>query len=156
MQFKKITSVDYLVVHCSASSPSMNVDIEEITRWHEQRGFLAIGYHWFIKRDGSLQAGRAEDEQGAHVLGYNHCSIGICLSGGLQEDKKTPEDNYTPAQYDTLVALLKRLRAAHPQATIQGHRDFPGVNKACPCYDVIPWALSVGLTKEIPSGKDET
>ena len=118
---------------------------------HHKRGFLDIGYHYVIRRDGTLETGRDETVTGAHVRGYNHLSIGICMvEGSLQEiipatrtRKKTyklhPEDNFTDAQYKTLYRLLNELRMKHPKAEILGHRDLPGVTKSCPSFDVHEW-----------------
>ena len=70
---------DYIFIHCSATKPSMDTDAKEIDRWHRARGFLKIGYHFVIKRDGTKEIGRELMESGAHVKSYNHKSIGICL-----------------------------------------------------------------------------
>ena len=135
---KKLKSVDYLVVHCSATTPDMDIGKEEIDRWHRKRKMLMIGYHYVIRRDGVLEEGRELDEMGAHVRGWNDVSIGVCLVGGIDEDGN-PEDNYTDAQKACLRSVLDYLSAKNPEATIQGHRDFSGVAKACPCFDVKPW-----------------
>ena len=131
--------VEYLAVHCSASPPDMDIGVPEITRWHRARGFITIGYHFVIRRNGVLEKGRPIDEMGAHVEGYNHCSVGICLVGGVNK-KGEPEDNFTPDQMHTLALLLDDLRHHQfPKARIQGHRDFPNVHKACPSFDVREW-----------------
>lgn len=135
--------VAFLVVHCAATRASDDVDVADIRRMHLQRGFIDIGYHYFIKRDGTLQAGRPLDRQGAHVRGYNHLSVGVCMAGGVAEDGVTPENNFTSAQFATLVKILKELKRDHfPHAEVQGHRDFPNVHKACPCFDAKPWWAS--------------
>ena len=133
--------IKYLVVHCDASRPSNDFDIEDIRRMHMNKPnyWNDIGYHWFIKRDGTLQKGRDESIQGAHVRDYNRYSIGICMAGGLNQETFVPEDNFTEAQYVTLTGLLLDSTSKYPNAKVQGHRDFHGVAKACPCYDVIPW-----------------
>lgn len=143
IQFKKIEEVKYLVVHCSATSAKQDVDIAEIDRWHRLRGFWMVGYHYFIKRDGTLEVGRKEEEMGAHAEGFNHESIAICMAGGVDRVAKgyrsKPEDNFTDAQYATLRALLFGLQHKYPHADILGHRDLPGVDKACPSFDVKEW-----------------
>jgi N-acetylmuramoyl-L-alanine amidase len=130
--------VRFLVVHCSASPPSVRCDVTVIDRWHRERGFRKIGYHFVICRDGVVQSGRALDEVGAHVEGFNACSIGICLVGGVDE-KNQPQNNFTPEQFTALHALLIRLFYKFHDAEVQGHRDFPNVAKACPSFDVKPW-----------------
>ena len=135
---KKLKSVDYLVVHCSATTPSMDIGKEEIDRWHRKRKMLMIGYHYVIRRDGVLEEGRELDEMGAHVRGWNDVSIGICMAGGIDENGR-PENNYTEEQFACLRSVLYYLHNKNPKAIIQGHRDFPNVAKACPCFDVKTW-----------------
>ena len=77
---------------------------------------------------------RHEQLVGAHAKGYNSHSIGVCYEGGL-DSNGDPADTRTPRQKRALLRLLKRLKAEHPQARIVGHRDLPGVHKACPCFD---------------------
>lgn len=132
-----------LVVHCAATRASMDIGAEEIRKWHLARGFNDIGYHFVIRRDGELEWGRPVWKQGAHVRGHNRDSIGICLVGGLNDETFKPEDNFTDEQYATLRALLLDLSLKYPNAEVLGHRDFKGVRKACPCYDVIPWWAGV-------------
>lgn len=130
--------VHYIAVHCSASRPSVYVDAKVIDRWHRERGFLKIGYHFVIKRDGTVEKGRELDEIGAHVYGYNTKSVGVCLAGGLDEEGK-PQDNFTHDQYAALGQVILELRKKFPGAVTQGHRDFPNVHKDCPCFDVRTW-----------------
>lgn len=130
---------DYIVVHCAATRPSQDISARDIDRWHRALGWSGIGYHFVIKRDGTLEHGRPSDVVGSHVQGHNAKSIGICLVGGVAEDGKTPEDNFTHAQKDTLKYLVTELLQVYPKATVQGHRDFPGVKKACPSFDVGAW-----------------
>ncbi len=129
-------ATNYIVVHCSASPASAtHVDVKEIDRWHRKKGWLMVGYHFVITRDGMLQKGRQLDQAGAHVAGYNHESVGVCLVGGTKEDWKTPEDNFTPRQMEVLHALLRELRGAYPQARIVGHWELDP-KKACPVFDI--------------------
>lgn len=139
MNWKPIKSYDYLVVHCAATKASMDIGAEEIRLWHRQRGWFDIGYHYVIRRDGSIENGRPITRPGAHARGFNHISLGICLVGGVAEDGKTPEDNFTPEQYATLYDLLTGLLTQYPDANLVGHRDLPNVNKACPSFDVNKW-----------------
>lgn len=134
--------IKYLVVHCSASPPNVYVDAAVIDRWHRQRGFFKIGYHYVIKRDGVVEKGREEEEVGAHVQGHNTGSIGICLAGGVDK-KNNPENNFTSDQFNALTVLLEDLLKRYPKAEILGHRDFPGVKKACPSFDVKQWWTDV-------------
>ena len=126
--------VKYLVVHCTATRLSQRVSVEDIDRWHKAQGWSGIGYHWYVDRDGHIFPGRSEREAGAHVIGYNHCSIGICYEGGLDEQGNSA-DTRTPAQKAALLFIIKYLKQSYPNAIVLGHRDFPGVHKDCPCFD---------------------
>lgn len=139
MNWKPLKSVDYLVVHCAATKAGMDIGVEEIRRWHRQRGWLDVGYHKIIRRDGTIEDGRPMTAPGAHARGFNHISLGICLVGGLAADGKSPENNFTDVQMDVLRELLSDLLKIYPEARIVGHRDLPKVNKACPSFDVREW-----------------
>lgn len=133
--------VQLLVVHCSATPPSADIDAETIRKWHvEGNGWSDIGYHGVIKRDGSFEQGRELHERGAHAKGWNAVSWGLCLVGGVQEqDRNKPEANYTPEQYKTLWAVLNAWQSVAPTAHVCGHRDLDSDHqrlKACPSFDV--------------------
>ena len=125
--------INEIIVHCAATREGRDFTVEDITRWHKARGFATIGYHYVIYRDGSIHEGRPLEQVGAHCVGHNKHSIGICYIGGCASDGKTPKDTRTPEQKEALLALLRRLKARFPNATIHGHRDFAA--KACPSYD---------------------
>lgn len=131
-------AITHLVVHCSASQPDDKTDVATIRRWHLQRGFVDVGYHYVITVKGIVQKGRDESVAGAHVEGHNATSIGICLIGGVDKAGKSV-NNFSPAQLQALRTLLGQLKEKYPKATVQGHRDFPGVKKDCPCFDVKDW-----------------
>lgn len=137
----------FIAVHCSASKPDIKTDVKVIDRWHRQRGFLMIGYHYVIKTDGSIEKGRDEDAIGAHVEGYNAVSVGICMVGGVDDNGAAgkPANNFSKEQFTALAGLLVSLKAKYPTAVIQGHRDFPEVKKACPSFDVAAWLKTVSL-----------
>lgn len=84
--------------------------------------------------DGRVERGRPESEIGAHCLGHNARSIGVCYVGGLASDCKTPKDTRTPEQRRMLRELVKGLQRKYRGAKVYGHRDFAA--KACPCFDV--------------------
>lgn len=144
---KPLTAEDvkFIAIHCSATPGDRDVRIADIDRMHRMRGFLSVGYHYVIERDGKLQPGRKLTQRGAHVENFNHCSIGVCLIGGV-DSKLKPEANFTDAQLATLKALVGTLSKAYPRAVVQGHRDFPNVAKACPSFDVRTW-LDTGTIK---------
>lgn len=142
MIWKTIREVKYLVVHCAATTEDMDIGAHEIRGWHLKRGWLDIGYNAVIRRDGTVESGRPLDRPGAHARGYNEVSLGVCLIGGVESDGKTPEANYTHAQWDALEAWIRARLEENPNARVLGHRDLPNVNKACPSFDVHEWWAS--------------
>lgn len=122
-----------IIIHCSATPEGKDFTVQDIDRWHRQRGWRGIGYHYVIYRDGSVHAGRSLQIVGAHCKGHNAMSIGICYIGGLSKDGK-PKDTRTPEQKQALKALIMKLKKDYPNATIHGHNEF--AVKACPCFDV--------------------
>jgi N-acetylmuramoyl-L-alanine amidase len=132
----------YIVIHCSQTRPSQKIGASEIDRWHRERGWLKIGYGKVIKRDGTVEQGRADDEIQAHVKGYNHCSYGVCLVGGCAEDDvNKPEDNFTGEQWDSLKKVLEELLVKYPDAQIVGHYMLDE-NKTCPNFNVREYLLN--------------
>jgi len=125
------------VVHCSATPPDMEIGVKEIDRWHKARGWFGCGYHFVINRAGELEHGRSVETYGAHVRGYNHESIGICLVGGFDLNND-PEENYNEGQMLQLEALLNDLHDQFPNAEIVGHNELDP-HKACPSFDVKQW-----------------
>ncbi len=142
--------ISLLVVHCSATRASMDIGIGTLRRWHQELGWRDVGYHYAIRRDGTVEPGRPEAQVGSHVRGHNANSIGVCLVGGVGDDGK-PANNFTPAQMAALRNLLTELLGRYPGARICGHRDLsPDKNgdgkitpnewvKACPSFAVADW-----------------
>lgn len=142
VNLKTTRPIDRLIIHCAATPPEMDIGVEEIRKWHLERGFDDIGYHHVNRRDGTLEAGRPLDEIGAHVKGYNTGSIGVCLVGGV-DVKNKPDANFTITQWDTLREYVKEFKKQYPKATIHGHNEFD--NKACPSFNVQEWLKKEGL-----------
>lgn len=150
------SATDFIVVHCSATRPSQDIGRREIREWHIAKGWADIGYAAVIRRDGTIQFGRGFDDIGAHVLGYNSRSVGVCLVGGLYENGSEAKDDFpglfTEQQAVSLGTVLDLLRLAYPAAKVCGHRDLsPDLNqdgkitpnewlKSCPGFDVSVWA----------------
>ena len=126
-------NIKEIIVHCSATPEGKDFTVSDIKRWHLQRGFSDIGYHWVVYRDGTIVSGRPESISGAHCTGHNSISIGVCYIGGCASDGKTPKDTRTPAQKDALIKILKSLKSRYAKASIHGHREF--ANKDCPSFD---------------------
>ena len=125
--------INEIIVHCAATPEGKNFKAADIDRWHRERKMKCIGYHYVVDLDGTVEPGRPESEIGAHCLGHNQYSIGVCYVGGLAANGKTAKDARTAAQEEALLTLLKKLRAKYPNASIHGHRDFAA--KACPSFD---------------------
>jgi len=138
---------NYIVVHCSATAEDMDIGAKEIDRWHRQKGWRKIGYHFVIRRDGIIETGRDINVAGAHAYGYNGESVSVCLIGGVDDEGRATA-NYTPEQWAGLRRALTGLSFAYPEAAIVGHRDLSpdsdgdGVverhewTKECPCFEV--------------------
>ncbi|ANS05754.1 lysozyme [uncultured phage_Deep-GF0-KM16-C193] len=139
----------YIVIHCSQTRPSQKIGAKEIDRWHREKGWLKIGYGTVIKRDGTIEQGRGDDDVQAAVKGYNHTSFNLCLIGGAKEDNwKEEEDNFTGEQWESLKTELTRLIKKYPDARIVGHRELDD-KKFCPSFDVRDYLLH----EDIPNYK---
>lgn len=125
--------INEVIIHCSATPEGKDFTVADIDRWHKQRGFRKIGYHYVVYRDGTYHKGRGLEEIGAHCTGHNSNSIGICYIGGVAKDGKTPKDTRTDAQKKTLITLIRTMKAKYPGISVHGHRDY--ANKACPSFD---------------------
>lgn len=130
---RKITEI---VIHCSATPEGSDYTVDDLRRWHKQQGYSDVGYHYIVYRNGQLVAGRDVDVSGAHVSGHNAHTIGICYIGGVDAATRNPKDTRTLQQKARILSLLVDLRKLYPYAKILGHRDFAGVTKACPSFDV--------------------
>ena len=121
-----------IIIHCSGTPVSTNYTFEHCKKDHLSNGWSNIGYHYYITKDGHVYSGRKCSEIGAHCIGHNHTSIGICYEGGLDENFK-PCDTRTLSQKASLEKLIFELKLKYPIKHIYGHRDF--AKKSCPCFD---------------------
>jgi N-acetylmuramoyl-L-alanine amidase len=129
---RRITEI---ILHCAASRPDQDIGAAEIDAWHRARGWSGIGYHWVIRRDGTIEAGRPEAQMGAHVRGHNQSTIGVCLVGGYAASADdAPEDHFTLEQLRALAGLLRDLRRRFPGASVTGHNAYAA--KGCPGFRV--------------------
>lgn len=124
---------DWIVIHTAAADRS-GVTIAEIDRWHRERGFARVGYHYVIEDDGAVRIGRDESVPGAHARGLNSRSLGICVTGhGDVRD-------FAECQYAALTPLVVLLVRKYGLSTenIIGHREIkikagaPEPGKSCP------------------------
>ena len=131
------SSTEYLVVHCSATKPSMDIGLREIKRWHvDDNGWRDVGYHYIIRRNGEVELGRSNRDTGAHAAGYNHKSISLCMVGGMAEDNSA-ENNFTAQQWTALLDLVKQIKVDYPEADVIGHNEIS--EKECPSFNVQKW-----------------
>ncbi len=122
---------EYIIVHHTGGTDkdpladTSSHTASQVDFYHKSKGWDGIGYNWFIEKDGRVVKGRDEAKTGAHTIGYNEKSIGICLAGNF--DKTLP----TPSQVDSLAKLLqeKMLQYKIPVEKIIPHRTF--ANKTC-------------------------
>lgn len=151
LRFKKRSHTLGITTHCSASKPNQNWGAVEIDRMHRANGWLCIGYHFVIDRNGVIHAGRPMDVRGAHCKNGNRndTHVSICLVGGVSAKPQAhvpgspwngsdAECNFTPAQGEALGVLYEFLKMTYglTDEDIEGHRDVPGVRKACPSFNV--------------------
>lgn len=146
-KYSNSRAMDTIVIHCSATKENKDYSVEDIKKWHLQRGFNDVGYHFVIKLDGTIELGRPLNKIGAHVSGNNTGSIGICYIGGLSSKNKS-KDTRTPQQKESLINLINVLKTFINIKEIKGHRDYSkdlnnnGIiesfeyMKDCPCFDV--------------------
>jgi N-acetyl-anhydromuramyl-L-alanine amidase AmpD len=102
----------------------MDIGREEIEAWHLERGFDAVGYHFIIRRDGTIEEGRPLDVMGAHAKGFNAESLGVCLVGN---------NRFDATQYESLQALYRMFRArfGFDHSVWDGHYELDN-KKTCP------------------------
>jgi len=128
--------IDKIICHCSATPEGRAVTVRDIDKWHREKGYNGIGYHYVIGLNGEEWKGRDINLTGAHTQGQNYNSIGVCYIGGCDKNMKA-KDTRTPAQRIALLNLVKDLKGQFPKATIHGHNEF--ASKACPSFDVKLW-----------------
>lgn len=133
--------IKYIAVHCTAGNQRNNA--ADVVAFHTRPkskgglGWSRPGYHFIIEADGTIVNTWPVESLSNGVAGFNAITINVCWVGGVDTSTKalTPIDNRTQAQKTALRSLLAKLKAQFPDAIIQGHRDFPKVNKLCPCFD---------------------
>ena len=139
--------INLIVVHCSATRADRDVTENDLEVCHRHRGFNGAGYHFYIRKNGDIKNTRPLEKPGAHALGYNAHSIGICYEGGL-DVRYRPADTRTEWQKHSLRVLIRTLVMDYPGCRVCGHRDLsPDRNgdgrispeewvKECPCFEV--------------------
>lgn len=129
--------IQYIVVHCTATPPTATVEAIK-NYWRKIWNSEVPGYHYILLRDGTVVQLWDETKNSYGVYGHNSVCINIAYIGGVDKDNK-PLDNRTPAQKRAMFDLIVRLTEKYRGAEVKGHRDFEGVKKACPSFDVKKW-----------------
>lgn len=141
-------STKKIILHCSATPEGKNFTVDDIHKWHLQRGFNMIGYHFVIYNDGSINQGRNFDSIGAHCTNHNNDSIGICYIGGLSKDGKTAKDTRNDLQKQSLYKLVEYLLDEYNLSIndVYCHNQF--ANKACPSFKIDQFKKEYNIYKE--------
>ena len=92
--------------------------VEDIHSWHLNNGWAGIGYHYFIRKDGSVYKGRPDGAIGSHCQGSNTGSLGICFEGNYMKE------TMPTAQHNAGIDLIKYLRGKYGNLTIYGHKEL--------------------------------
>lgn len=130
-------TINEIIIHCSDTRPDQDITAAIVDEWHRLKGWDCIGYHFFIRLDGTIEAGRPIAKIGAHCYGHNANSIGICYAGGMERrgEQKIYLDTRTTEQKRAMYYLLTILLHCYPSIKkISGHNQYE--NKACPCFKV--------------------
>lgn len=122
-----------IILHCTATKEGQDYSVEQVRRWHLDRGFNDIGYHFLIRLDGTVEAGRPLETVGAHCKGHNANSIGIAYVGGLDKNGR-PKDTRTLPQKESMRRLVYDLKQYFPRLVVHCHNEYS--TKSCPCFSV--------------------
>ncbi len=124
---KPTRKVSKVFFHCSDSDVASHDNVQTIDSWHKERGWDGIGYHLFVKKDGTVLHGRNLEEIPIAQKGYNSGSIAICLHGKVAE-------KFTEAQFSSTRALARIIHDAYAgKVTFHGHNEVS--TKTCPVFD---------------------
>ena len=97
--------INLIVVHCTATQGNRTLSPEALDLMHRRRGFNGTGYHYYIRKDGTVHLTRPVERIGAHAKGFNASSIGICYEGGL-DCRGRPR--YSPAAGCAGIGISRR------------------------------------------------
>lgn len=139
-----MTPIKYLTIHCAATPEGRDVKAATITQWDREK-FGQTSYHAVCELDGTLVVTLKDNQKGAHTGGANTGNLGLCYVGGMDKQMKAPKDTRTSAQRVAMAQFIREKQRLYPGLIVRGHRDWPGVRKACPSFDVKAWLKSEGL-----------
>ena len=136
---KPTRPIHTIFLHCSDSDIKAHDNITTIKNWHLQRGFNDVGYHYFIRKDGTIEYGRDLNLIPASQYGYNTGSIAICLSG---------KDSFYEGQFKSLKKLIQCLeRDLEKDLKIRLHNEVS--SKTCPNFTLQDAGLNYCKVKAI-------
>ena len=125
--------IKYIVIHCTATPQTATIaSIKKY--WKDVLKWNSPGYHFIVEPNGNVTQLSELSKPTNGVAGYNTNSIHISYIGGVDANNK-PIDNRTEFQKQSLLEYVKRFKLQFKNAKVQGHKDFPSVKKACPCFD---------------------
>lgn len=125
--------IDYICIHCTATQPEATVT-GILNYWKKHLGWKSPGYHILIDRHGSATQLLGFDYVSNGVRGYNKRCIHISYIGGIDREGN-PKDTRTEEQKAAILEAIRKAIEYAGYVQILGHRDFPGVTKACPSFD---------------------
>lgn len=135
--------VKWITIHCAATPEGRDNKAAEISAWDIEK-FGQVSYHHVIELDGNDVKTLRYNQRGAHVGKNNTGNIGVCYIGGVDKQMRA-KDTRTDAQKIALKKRVLELKKLYPNAVVRGHREWPGVNKACPSFDVAAWLKAEGI-----------
>ena len=118
--FKRNKTNRIILHHAQAKTCS----VEDIHQWHLKKDWSGIGYHFLVRKDGTIYQGRPEDTIGAHAKGANHDSIGICAEGDFMKEEMNP------LQLNALIDLVSYIKNKYHLSSIKRHKDVASTD--CP------------------------
>lgn len=155
--------IKQIIVHCTATRPdwwdkkTINEQVKEVDRWHRDRGFNQVGYHYLIGRSGEVVQGRPVEMVGAHARGHNKDSIGIALFGGFGSDADDlATEHFTPLQLAAAYDLIRKLQGQYniKNERVIGHNRIS--SKSCPGFRVQKWLAGMSLSEATAKKPERT
>lgn len=117
--------ITHIIIHCTASPDYMDIGASTIKKWHTDRGWSDIGYHYVVRRNGEIEKGRPDERIGAHAKGANSKSLGVVWVG---------TNNPSPEQEKSLFSLIHYLMGKYNVKieNVLGHKEAVATSKSCP------------------------
>ena len=131
LEFRSLTdrdNTDMIVIHHTGNPTDDDLSAEDIHEMHLNNGWSGIGYHYVIRKDGTIEIGRPVECIGAHAEGENSHTVGIHLSGNFEIGK--PTDKQIESLANLVAWLAENYDIELSDDTIVGHRDLMAT--ACP------------------------